>query len=110
MTAISTVILIYLQGYTLQTILSGAFLECVIFFHLTLKVHYVQIAEGAFRIELSQGLKLTSRFGIFGDIEYDTESKEEWLLGGKYTLSKNIALTAQYHSDFGAGTGMEFRY
>ena len=51
---------------------------------------------------------MTSRFGIFGDIEYDTESKEEWLLGGKYTLLKNIALTAQYHSDFGAG--MEFRY
>ena len=66
--------------------------------------------EGEFRIELAQELQLTSRFGIFGDIEYDTESKEEWLFGGKYTLSKNIALTAQYHSDFGAGTGMEFRY
>ena len=66
--------------------------------------------EGEFRIELAQELQLTSRFGIFGDIEYDTESKEEWLFGGKYTLSKNIALTAQYHSDFGAGTGVEFRY
>ena len=41
---------------------------------------------------------------------HDTESKEEWLLGGKYTLSKNTALTAQYHSDFDAGVGMEFRY
>ena len=66
--------------------------------------------EGEFRIELAQELQLTSRFGIFGDIEYDTESKEEWFLGGKYTLLKNIALTAQYHSDFGAGAGMEFRY
>ena len=66
--------------------------------------------EGEFRISLGQGIHLTSRFGIFGDIEYDTESKEEWLLGGKYTLSKNIALTGQYHSDFGAGAGMEFRY
>ena len=66
--------------------------------------------EGEFRIELAQELQLTSRFGIFGDIEYDTESKEEWLLGGKYTLSKNTALTAQYHSDFGAGAGVEFRY
>lgn len=67
-------------------------------------------SEGEFRIELTQGLQLTSRFGIFGDIEYDTESKEEWLLGGKYTLSKNLALTGQYHSDFGAGAGLEFRY
>ena len=66
--------------------------------------------EGEFRIELAQELQLTSRFGIFGDIEYDTESKEEWFLGGKYTLLKNIALTAQYHSGFGAGAGMEFRY
>ena len=67
-------------------------------------------SEGEFRIELAQGLQLTTRFGIFGNIQYDTESKEEWLLGGKYTLSKNTALTAQYHSDFGAGAGMEFRY
>ena len=67
-------------------------------------------SEGEFRIELAQGLQLTSRFGIFGDIEYDSETKEEWLLGGKYTLSKNMALTGQYHSDFGAGAGMEFRY
>jgi predicted DNA-binding protein len=67
-------------------------------------------SEGEFRIELAQGLQLTTRFGIFGGIQYDTKSKEEWLLGGKYTLSKNTALTAQYHSDFGAGAGMEFRY
>ena len=38
-------------------------------------------SEGEFRIELAQGLQLTSRFGIFGDIEYDSETKEEWLLG-----------------------------
>ena len=59
---------------------------------------------------MAQELQLTSRFGIFGNIEYDTESKEEFLLGGKYTLLKNTALTAQYHSDFGAGAGVEFRY
>ena len=40
-------------------------------------------SEGAFRIQLAQRLQLTSRFGIFGDIEYDTEYKEEWLLSGK---------------------------
>ena len=67
-------------------------------------------SEGEFRVELAQGLQLTSRFEVFGDVEYDTESKEEWLLGGKYTLSKNMALTGQYHSDFGAGAGLEFRY
>ncbi len=67
-------------------------------------------SEGELRIELAQEFQLTNRFGIFGDIEYDSESKEEWLLGGKYALSKNIALTGQYHSDFGVGAGLEFRY
>ena len=108
MTAISTVILIYLQGWTLQTILSEAFLECFIFFLFNIESALRVDSEGAFRIQLAQRLQVTSRFGIFGDIEYDTEYKEEWLLSGKYTLLKNIALTAQYHSDFGAG--MEFRY
>jgi FtsP/CotA-like multicopper oxidase with cupredoxin domain len=65
---------------------------------------------GELRIELSQEIQLTSRFGIFGTAEFDTEIKEEWLLGGKYTLSKNMALTSQYHSDFGMGAGMEFRF
>lgn len=63
-----------------------------------------------FRIELVQGLQITRFFGVFADFEYDTETKEEWLLGGKYTLSKNFALIGQYHSDFGAGAGIEFRY
>lgn len=67
-------------------------------------------SEGEFRVELSQGLQLTRRFGIFADFEYDTETKKEWLLGGKYTLSKSFALTGQYHSEFGAGAGLEFRY
>jgi CopA family copper-resistance protein len=67
-------------------------------------------SEGEFRIELAQGLQLSNRFGIFADVEYDTETKEEWLLGGKYTLTKNLSLTSQYHSDFGAGAGMEFRF
>ena len=29
-------------------------------------------SEGKLRIELAQGLQLTSRFGIFGTAEYDT--------------------------------------
>jgi FtsP/CotA-like multicopper oxidase with cupredoxin domain len=67
-------------------------------------------SRGELRIELAQGLQLTSRFGVFGTAEYDTETKEEWLLGWKYTLSKNMALTGQYHSDFGTGAGIAFRF
>jgi FtsP/CotA-like multicopper oxidase with cupredoxin domain len=67
-------------------------------------------SEGEFRIEVGQNLQLTDRIMVFGNAEYDTESKEEWLLGGKYIISKNISMIGQYHSDFGAGAGLEFRY
>ena len=67
-------------------------------------------SAGELRIELGQSLQLTDRIMVFGNVEYDTESREEWLLGGKYILSKNVSMIGQYHSDFGAGAGIEFRY
>ena len=67
-------------------------------------------SAGELRIELGQSLQLTDRIMVFGNVEYDTESREEWLLGGKYILSKNVSMIGQYHSDFGAGAGVEFRY
>ena len=67
-------------------------------------------SAGELRIELGQSLQLTDRIMVFGNAEYDTESREEWLLGGKYILSKNVSMIGQYHSDFGAGAGLEFRY
>lgn len=66
--------------------------------------------EGEFRISIGQSLHLTSRLGIFGDFEYDTESKKEWVTGAKFTFSKNFSLVGQYHSDFGAGAGIQFRF
>jgi len=67
-------------------------------------------SAGELRIELGQSLQLTDRIMVFGNAEYDTESREEWLLGGKYILSKNVSMIGQYHSNFGAGAGLEFRY
>lgn len=66
--------------------------------------------EGEFRINIGQHLQLTSRLGIFGEFEYDTESDKEWVAGANYTLSKNFSLVGQYHSDFGAGAGVRFRF
>jgi hypothetical protein len=65
---------------------------------------------GGLRLELGQKLQLTNRIRVFGNAEYDTESKEEWLFGGKYILSKNVSMIGQYHSVFGAGAGLEYRY
>lgn len=66
--------------------------------------------EGEIRVSIGQSLQLTSRLGIFGDFEYDTESKKEWVAGANYILSKNFSLVGQYHSDFGAGAGIQFRF
>jgi FtsP/CotA-like multicopper oxidase with cupredoxin domain len=67
-------------------------------------------SAGEFRVTIGQSLHLTSRLGIFGDFEYDTESKKEWVAGARYILSKNFSLTGQYHSEFGAGAGVRFRF
>jgi FtsP/CotA-like multicopper oxidase with cupredoxin domain len=67
---------------------------------------------GEFRTTIGQSLYLTSRLMLFGNFEYDTESKKEWVAGASYVISKNFSLTGQYHSDFGvgAGAGMQFRF
>jgi len=64
--------------------------------------------DGEFRVTIGQQLQLTNRLGIFGDFEYDTESKIEWVAGTRYILSKNLSIVGQYHSDYGAGAGLGF--
>ncbi len=66
--------------------------------------------EGDFRVSLEQSVQLTSRLELFGDIEYDTETEEEWVAGTNFRLGKNLFLVGQYHSDFGAGGGIRFRF
>ncbi len=66
--------------------------------------------EGDFRISLEQSIQLTPRLELFGDVEYDTETEEEWVAGTNVRLGKNLFLVGQYHSDFGAGGGIRFRF
>ncbi|MGV7220248.1 MAG: multicopper oxidase domain-containing protein [Nitrospinales bacterium] len=64
--------------------------------------------KGKFRVTIGQSLQLTNKLEIFGNFEYDTESDTEWVAGARYTLSKNLFLVGQFHSDFGAGGGIRF--
>ncbi len=66
--------------------------------------------EGDFRITLEQSVQLTPRVELFGDFEYDTETEEEWVAGTNVRLGKNLFLVGQYHSDFGGGGGLRFRF
>ena len=44
-----------------------------------------------------------------GSLEYDTNTEEEWSVGGNWVLSKHFGLTIQYDSDHGLGAGLSFR-
>lgn len=67
-------------------------------------------SEGNARFTLAKRLQLTSRLGIFGDVQYDTGTEWEWSAGADYTLTKNVSLTTQYHSDYGFGGGVLIRF
>ena len=67
-------------------------------------------SEGDFRVGISQNIPLTPRLGIFGAADYDTASKWEASAGLEYILDKRFSLIGQWHSDFGWGAGLSFRF
>lgn len=66
--------------------------------------------EGDARLTLSKRLQLTPRLGVWGEVFYDTGTEWEWTAGADYTLTRHTSLTLSYHSDFGLGAGMLFRF
>lgn len=71
----------------------------------------VQIdSEGDLRLGLGKSLLITDRLGVFASVQYDTGSKWEWTTGAEWMLNKQFSLIAQYHSDYGPGGGLQFRF
>jgi hypothetical protein len=66
--------------------------------------------EGEARLSLEKEIQLTDRLYAFGEFQYDTESKEEWMLGTGWILNKNISLIGQYHSEYKGGIGLNIRF
>jgi FtsP/CotA-like multicopper oxidase with cupredoxin domain len=67
-------------------------------------------SEGDARIALSKRFQLTPRLGVFGEVEYDTNTRWEWSAGADYTLTRHASLITQYHSEFGLGAGVLIRF
>jgi FtsP/CotA-like multicopper oxidase with cupredoxin domain len=67
-------------------------------------------SEGDARIALAKRLQLTPRLGVWGRVEYDTNTEWEWTAGADYTLTRSTSITAQYHSQYGMGAGLLFRF
>jgi FtsP/CotA-like multicopper oxidase with cupredoxin domain len=67
-------------------------------------------SEGDARVTLAKRLQLTPRLGVFGRVEYDTNTEWEWGAGADYTLTRTASIITQYHSEFGLGAGLLIRF
>ncbi|MDZ4405546.1 multicopper oxidase domain-containing protein [Prosthecobacter sp.] len=67
-------------------------------------------SEGDARFTLAKRFQLTPRLGVWGRVEYDTNTRWEWTTGADCTLTRRTSLIAQYHSQFGLGAGLLFRF
>ena len=67
-------------------------------------------SEGDLRLGLGKEFQLTDRLSLYGDIEYDTNTRWEWTVGTSYLLNKQFSLTGAYHNEHGWGGGVTFRF
>ncbi len=66
--------------------------------------------DGGWRGAVHKEFPLTPRVALFGEAEYDSHEKWEDRAGLAYTVSKNVSLVGQWHSDFGWGGGIQARF
>jgi hypothetical protein len=55
-------------------------------------------------------LQLTDRVSGFSEVEFDTNTKWDWRVGLEATLTKQFSLITEFHSDYGFGGGIGFRF
>lgn len=67
-------------------------------------------SEGDLRAALGKSLQLTDRVSGFTEVEFDTNTKWDWRVGLEATLTKQFSLITEYHSDYGFGGGIGFRF
>jgi FtsP/CotA-like multicopper oxidase with cupredoxin domain len=66
--------------------------------------------EGALRPGLGKSFQLTDRLSLINEVEYDTHSHWEWSSALEYRYNKRFSITTGYHSKFGLGGGIHFRW
>lgn len=66
--------------------------------------------DGGTRWMLEKEFELTPRFGLHGEVEYDSHDGWEGKVGLGYILSKNISLLANWHSEYEFGAGLQVRF
>ncbi len=66
--------------------------------------------ERELRLVLGKEIQLTDRLSVFGEFQYDTDSKEEWEAGAGWTLNRRFSLLGKYHSEYGGGAGLMIHF
>ena len=66
--------------------------------------------EGDLRVIVEKEIQLTDRLYAFGDFQYDTESKEEWMAGAGWIINRYFSIVGQYHSEYRGGIGLNILY
>lgn len=66
--------------------------------------------SGEARITLERELMLTSRFGLFGEAEYDTRDYWSGQVGASYLINENFSATGLWDSDYGWGGGITISF
>ena len=67
-------------------------------------------SQGAGRLELAKTFQLSARLGLETRGRYDTDELWEGAATLNYTPTKNLSLSAGYHSEYGFGGGLGFRF
>jgi len=66
--------------------------------------------DGEARVTIERELMLTPRFGIFGEVEYDTLEDWSYQGGASYRLTQILSATALWDSVYGLGAGLTIRF
>jgi FtsP/CotA-like multicopper oxidase with cupredoxin domain len=67
-------------------------------------------SEGDFRVSLEKELQLTTHWAARLEVEYDTGTQWEGAASLSYTTAKRWSLLGGWHSDYGWGGGLMFRF
>jgi FtsP/CotA-like multicopper oxidase with cupredoxin domain len=65
--------------------------------------------DGNFRFSLDKEILLTDRLSLFGEVEYDTDTRWEGIVGTGWTVNKMFSIVVQWHSEFLWGAGFQIR-
>lgn len=66
--------------------------------------------DGGGRVMLHKELELTPRLALEGEVEYDTHEQWEGKVGFSYLVDKDVSILTHWHSEFGPGVGLQYRF